>query len=161
MLLVFQALIIWIMKRLVGILIVSICTASGAWAMQAAAKFSTSAGEKIQVYLNGKMINKSPKSVVYIKGRPGVHKVRIKVYNQAGNFKYSYLDWVSVTSGFRTEFTLSKEKHRSIKLKQTGIKRIYDRSYQRLDKFYNQKLLTSNEKAPVMTRAFSRYSSLT
>ena len=130
------------MKRLVGILFISLCSVSGVWAMQAAAKFSSATGEKIQVFIDGKMINKSPKSVVYIKGRPGVHKVRIKVYHRDGNFKYSYLDWVSVVSGFRTEFILSKEKHQSIKLKQTGIKRIYDRSYQRLDKFYNQKLVT-------------------
>ena len=130
------------MKRLVGILMIFFFSGQSLWAMQAAARFSAVSGEKIQVYINGKLINRSPKSVVYIRGKPGVHKVRIKVYNRDGCFKYSYLDWVSVVSGFRTEFTLSKEKHQSIKLKQTGIKRIYDRSYQRLDKFYNQKLVT-------------------
>ena len=62
---------------LIGIIIVSIQLT---FAFKSAATFISPQGEKIQIVIDGKLMNTTPKTKVNISGRPGEYEIGIKIF---------------------------------------------------------------------------------
>lgn len=109
-----------------------------AMAEMAAATFKAAAeGQKIQVIIDKKIINREPKSVVKIKGAGGVHQVKIKVFK--GPKLFTTKEQLRIRAGYKNEFTVFVNPDRSLKVKRTRSTRIYNSQYKRPDKFYNRR----------------------
>lgn len=73
----------------------------------AVASFSVEHYYNIQVFLNGTLMNASPKNKVLVNGKAGRYQLIIKVYDQAGCLNGSYQDFIIATPGFHSDYKLS------------------------------------------------------
>lgn len=87
-------------------------------AAPAEAIFSASYSDRIQVVLNGTLINAQPAQNVYIKSMPGMHQVRIRVFNQWGRLKFTHHDQVQVLPRRQNRFLLETHPYGGSKLVQ-------------------------------------------
>ncbi|WP_160164103.1 DUF4476 domain-containing protein [Nafulsella turpanensis] len=75
-------------------------------AAPAEARFMASKNERIQLIIDGDLINLTPLSEVYIRERPGKHRVHIKVFDRWGRVKMIYTDEVLLRPHSRNSFIL-------------------------------------------------------
>lgn len=81
------------MKKIIFLpLAICIFLVQDALAAPAEAVFSTSFKDRIQVVIDGQLVNRTPARNVYIKGRPGMHRVNIHVFNRWGRLKFTHTD---------------------------------------------------------------------
>lgn len=87
-------------------------------AAPAEAIFSSSYSDRIQVTINGDLINAKPAQNVYVKSRPGLHQVRIRVFNQWGRLKFTHHDQIHVRPHSQNRFLLETHPFGGSKLVQ-------------------------------------------
>lgn len=101
------------MKKIIFLpLAVSIFLIHDAMAASAEAVFSTTFKERIQVVIDGKVVNPNPARNVYIKSRPGMHSVHIYVINQWGRIKFTHSDRVHFHPHSQHQYLLEVDRYR-------------------------------------------------
>ena len=85
-------------------------------AAPAEAVFSTTFKEKIQVVVDGQIVNRYPERNVYIIGRPGMHSVQIHVFNQWGRIKFTHHDRIHFHPHSQHQFLLEVDPYRGSRL---------------------------------------------
>lgn len=68
---------------------------------------SAERGTTIQVYHNGKLINKNPNEVVRLKSKGGCNSIFIVVFNESEGSHFSVQRDIDVESGYEMYFTIS------------------------------------------------------
>jgi len=84
---------------LIGIVIVAI---HSALAFKSAATFISPQGEKIQIVIDGKLMNAIPKAKVNIAGRPGEHEIGIKIFDSNGILIAFNKDCIDLHPGYKS-----------------------------------------------------------
>lgn len=106
-------------------------------AMMASATFKTAEGQKIQVTIDKKVINTVPRSLVKVESKPGIHQVKIKVFNGPELFVTN--EQLKIMGGYRSEFTVYINGSNTLEIKKTGSVKMYHYQYRNPDKFYNRR----------------------
>lgn len=103
----------------------------------AVASFSVERYYNIQVFLNGTLMNASPKNKVLVNGKAGRYQLVIKVFDQAGCLNGIYEDFIVAAPGFHSDYKLSfaPECPEFIKISDS---RIYGKIMRRPDDFYKK-----------------------
>ena len=97
-------------------LAICIFLVQNALAAPAEAVFSTTFKDKIQLVIDGKIVNRYPERNVYIKGRPGMHSVQIHVFNQWGRIKFTHHDRIHFHPHSQHQFLLEVDPYRGSRL---------------------------------------------
>ena len=92
-------------------------------------------GTVIQVYLNGKLINKRPNEVVRLKSKDGCNSITITVFNLLQNNNFSVQRDIEIPSGYEVYFKIVPDE--------CGSPLITSRRYPLLNTYsYSKKLYT-------------------
>lgn len=101
------------------------------------ASFQSIDFNKIQVVLDGKVLNETPKSFVKIKGHAGPHLLEVRVFSEDNCISSIFENITVFSSGFITSYTLGKPQDDCPTLIKTKFSRIYSDRWKRPDKFFN------------------------
>ena len=129
------------MKKLMLGFLVWVVTITGAKANGAVARFKAANGQRIQVRLDGKVMNKLPKAAVKIIGKPGTREVTITVFNQRGKVQWIHKDRIAVKAGYICDYIVSFHSKHGTQLRKTGMDPLHVDRYRKPDKFYNKRNL--------------------
>lgn len=109
-------------------------------AFSAKATFSTTNNSKIQVYLDGQLVNKEPKNQLRLKTSPGSYEVTFKVFDEDGNVSMECYDELRLSEGFNSNYKLCMEESEALlQIKKTGMDKLYSRNYKAPHHFYNKR----------------------
>lgn len=89
-----------------------------AFASRAEAVFSAPDRDRIQLFMDGKLVNETPQQRVYVQNYPGRHSVEIKVYNQWGRLQFVHNDRIVVKPNSRNTFLLQVNPYGNARLVQ-------------------------------------------
>lgn len=92
--------------------------ASKGFASQAEAMFSASDRDRIQVIIDGRLVNETPLRQVYVQDRPGRHMVEIKVFNSWGRLQFVHSDRIVVKPNSQNTFLLQVHAYGNVRLVQ-------------------------------------------
>lgn len=99
-------------------LMVLLFLASKGFANRAEAVFSASDRDRIQLIIDGKLVNETPQRQVYIQDRPGRHTIEIKVYNHWGRLQFVHRERIVVKPNSRNTFLLQVHPYGNVRLVQ-------------------------------------------
>lgn len=105
------------------------------------ASFQSIDFRKIQVVLDGKVINETPKAFVKIKGLAGPHLLEVRVFSDDHCMSTIYENITVFSSGFTTDYVLGLPQNDCAELIKRNFSRIYSDRWKRPDKFFNKGLL--------------------
>ena len=92
-------------------------------------------GTVIQVYLNGKLVNKNPSDAVRLKSKDGCNSITITVFNMLQNNNFSVQRDIEIQSGYEVYFKIISDE--------CGSPLITSRRYPLLNNYsYSKKLYT-------------------
>lgn len=132
------------MKKMTLLTIGLFLVFGNAVAEMATATFKTKDGQKLQVIINKKVVNSTPKTIVRIKGSGGIHQVKIKVFN--GPELYVTQEQLKITSGYNNNYIISIDDKNRLEIKKTGSKMIYNYRHRRPDRFYNKRFFALHKR---------------
>ncbi len=123
--------------------------ATAAMAKQTELRFRAAGKERIQVVLDGKLINRVPAEEIYIKERPGLHKVAVRVYNRRGRLKLEHFEQLHIRPHSKNDFVLESDPYKGSRL----LKLVYDnrperpvlRSHKKAVPAYRPRITTIND----------------
>lgn len=105
------------------------------------ASFQSIDFKKIQVVLDGKVLNETPKSFVKIKGHAGPHLLEVRVFSEDNCISSVFENITVFSSGFITTYTLGRPINDCPALIKTKFSRIYSDRWKRPDKFFKGGML--------------------
>ncbi|TRX49325.1 hypothetical protein FNH22_27245 [Fulvivirga sp. M361] len=109
-------------------------------------RFQGMKGYNIQVIVDGKLMNKDPRSIVRIRGRSGQRNVKIKVYDRYGYARWTLHDQILAKAGFISNFEILYSRRTGTRLKKTGVGIMDIERFRRPERFYNKRYLTNTDK---------------
>jgi hypothetical protein len=89
---------------------------SAAVAKQAELHFRAASHERIQLIMNGRLINRLPAEEIYIKEHPGLHKVVLRVFNRRGRLKFEHFEQLHIRPHTKNGFMLEAHPYKGSRL---------------------------------------------
>ena len=129
------------MKRILILLFAVGLIYSSAHAGLMMASFQSIDFKKIQVVLDGKVLNDTPKAFVKIKGAAGAHLLEVRVFSEDNCISTIYENINVFSSGFITDYILGRPENDCPELIKTNFTRIYSDRWKRPDRFFNSGLV--------------------
>lgn len=106
------------------------------------ATFVSAIGSSIVVSMDGKEINREPRHKVNTARRAGKHQVIITVFDRKGRLQMTHRDEIIIRPGFNQQFTLKRNRSRSLSLINTRTEQLYKNYYRKPERLYNQQHYT-------------------
>lgn len=88
------------------------------FASRAESVFAAPDRDRIQLFIDGKLVNETPQRQVYVQNYPGRHSVEIKVYNQWGRLRFVHNDRIVVKPNSHNTFLLQVNPYGNARLVQ-------------------------------------------
>lgn len=92
--------------------------AAKGFANRVEAVFSASDRDRIQLIIDGQLVNETPQRQVYVQDRPGRHSIEIKVFNQWGRLQFVHNDQILVKPNSQNTFLLQVHPYGNVRLVQ-------------------------------------------
>lgn len=89
---------------------------TGAFAKKAELRFRAANYERIQLIINGRLVNRQPAEEIHILERPGRHRVKIRVFSRRGRLKFEHYDQLHVRPHTTNGFILEADPYRGSRL---------------------------------------------
>lgn len=90
--------------------------ATDALAKKAELRFRAAGNERIQLIMNGRLINRIPAEEIHVQERPGVHRVLVRVYSRRGRLKFEHQEQLHVRPHSMNAFVLESHPYRGSRL---------------------------------------------
>lgn len=103
-----------------------------ALAGQAELQFHTSGQERIQLLINGRLVNRSPATLIRIRERPGMHRLTIRVFNRRGFFKQELHEKVRIRPHSSSQFMVESHPYKGSRLLKLSSPVVRERAVRRL-----------------------------
>ncbi len=105
--------------------------------------FSSELGDKIQVLVEGKLINKKPKSIVKINSLAGPKEFQVNVYDEAGFLQNEHCEVLHIKSDFKSHYMLSCNEEGYLDFRRIKEKRQYSVLDNRPELLYHRRRISS------------------
>ena len=109
---------------------------------------SSEFGEKIQVLVEGKVINAVPKAMVKINSLAGPKEVQINVFGKDGQLQTGHCEMLHLKSGFKSHFLLHCNEEGYLHFKRVNEKRQFSVLDYRPELLYNKRLISAAPSQP-------------
>lgn len=100
---------------------------TAALAKGAELRFQSASHERIQLIINGRLVNKYPAEEVYVQERPGRHRIKLRVFNRVGRLKLEHYDQIHVRPHTKNGFVLESHPYHGSRLLQLNYTPIHER----------------------------------
>lgn len=105
------------------------CLSFSASAYISGIAIQTESTSTMQVYINGKLFNKTPEKFVRIKSKPGLFHLEIRVLNPYDKRWYVIRKDINVEKGFEFYYKMVFEKNKGPRIEQTKRYPVYTRYF--------------------------------
>lgn len=89
---------------------------SSSFAGQAELQFNTAGYERIQVLINGRLLNHSPVTNLSVRERPGMHRLKVRVFNRRGMLRQELYEKLHIRPHTRNQFIVESHPYKGSRL---------------------------------------------
>lgn len=90
--------------------------ATDGFSKKAELRFRTAGYERIQLIINGRLVNRQPAEEIHLLERPGRHQVKIRVFTRRGRLKFEHHDQLHIRPHTTNGFVLESDSYRGSRL---------------------------------------------
>ena len=129
-----------------GYLIFILCIGvSQVFASKSIVTFKSERGNNLQVVIDGKTINSKLKPTVKIKTSPGLHDLKIQVYDNEGTCLNELEEPAVLPAGFRTVYKIIEYSAEGcMELQRIDFSQIYVEQLRSPDRFFNKRMIAAH-----------------
>lgn len=95
--------------------------ATDGFSKKAELRFRTPGYDRIQLIINGRLVNRQPAEEIHILERPGRHRINIRVFTRRGRLKFEHHDQLHIRPHSTNGFVLAPDPYRGSRLLKTRL----------------------------------------